>query len=268
MTGACSGIGYAIAHELASRGVGLVLASNDAERLREAVSQLNASFEIPIESHVGDLRDNAFVDALAEHVAEQPLDLLVNNAGMLFHGPFHDMTMEQADMLLDVNLRAPIRLTRQLMPALMRQKEAHILNVASMCGFAALPKLAVYQATKFGLLGFSESLRVDYGKLGIGVTTVCPGFVKTKLFHSAESAPNREARIPPSWLSTTPEWVAQRAIRAVERNRRLVVVTPFAHALYWLRRTFPGALDWVSHLGKRRATRKRLERVSQLSTPE
>jgi short-subunit dehydrogenase len=175
------------------------------------------------------------------------------------------MELTQADTLLAVNLQAPIQLTQMLLPALLEQRDAHIVNVASMCGFVALPKLAVYQATKYGLLGFSESLRTDYGKLGIGVTTVCPGFVKTRLFMNAKSAPDREARVPPNWLCTTPEYVAKKTLRAIRRNRRMVVVTPLAHSLYWLRRVSPGLLDCVTQLGKRRATRKRLARLAEAS---
>jgi len=258
VTGACSGIGLAIAELLASRGVNLLLASNNALRLERAVRRLRDSSNVTIESMAVDVADDQALRSLADHAVTQPLNILINNAGMLYHGPFHDMEIEQADALLSVNLQAPIRLTRYLLPELLRQKDAHIVNIASMCGFVALHKLAVYQATKFGLLGFSESLRADYGKLGIGVTTVCPGFVKTLLFQDAESSPSREARVPPNWLCTTPEHVAKRSVRALERNRRMVVVTPLAHTLYWLRRACPGMLDWVTQLGRRRATRKRL----------
>lgn len=264
ITGACSGIGYALAEVLASQGVHLLLASNNPLRLEQAAKQLRTQSQVPIESFSVDVSDAAGLRALADIATARPLNLLVNNAGLLYHGPFHDMELDQADALLSVNLQAPIRLTRMLMPELLKQKDAHIVNVASMCGFAVLQKLAVYQATKFGLLGFSESLRADYGKLGIGVTTVCPGFVKTQLFKNAESSSDREARVPPDWLCTTAGHVAKRTVRAIQRNRRMVVVTPMAHTLYWLRRTSPGLLDWVNHFGKRRATRKRMARVDEL----
>lgn len=261
ITGGCSGIGFALAQVLARRGASILIASDNSDRLAHAAEQLRKESS-HVDWHVCDLSQKLAIAELASYACQQPLDLLINNAGLLFHGPFHDMTAEQADKLLAVNLQAPIQLTRLLLPELLRRPEAHIVNVSSMCGYALLPKLTIYQATKFGLVGFSESLRVDYGKLGVGVTTVCPGFVRTELFHRADLPPNRETRVPPNWLATTPVRVANRTVRAIERNRRMVVVTPLAHTLYWTRRFCPSLLDWVSHLGRRRATRKRLARLA------
>jgi short-subunit dehydrogenase len=261
ITGACSGIGFALAQVLAQRGARILIASDNGARLKQVAEQLRREFSASVDWHVCDLSQQQAILKLASIAAERPLDLLINNAGLLFRGPLHEMTGEQADKLLAVNLQAPIHLTRLLLPELLKRPEAHIVNVASMCGYAPLPKLAIYQATKFGLVGFSESLRVDYGRLGIGVTTVCPGFVRTPLFQHADTPPNGETKVPPAWLSTTPERVAKRTVRAVEGNRRIVVVTPLAHSLYWVRRFCPGVFDWACHLGKRRATRKRLDRL-------
>jgi short-subunit dehydrogenase len=265
VTGACSGIGLALAEALAKAGVDLLLASNNPLRLEQVAQKIRNSSPVQIETFPVDVADSKQLRALADVCIRERINLLVNNAGLLYHGPLHDMELAQADTLLAVNLQAPIQLTQMLLPALLEQRDAHIVNVASMCGFVAFPKLAVYQATKYGLLGFSESLRTDYGKLGIGVTTLCPGFVKTRLFTNAKSAPDREPRVPPNWLCTTPEYVAKKTLRAIRRNRRMVVVTPLAHSLYWLRRVSPGLLDCVTQLGKRRATRKRLARLAEAS---
>lgn len=262
VTGGCSGIGLAIAHELAARGVDLELVSNQPERLQHAADELRAAHGVEVNCLGADLACADAIDQLVADVTRRPLQLLVNNAGMLFRGPLHDMTPEQADKLLAVNLQAPIRLTHRLIPHLLAEPQSHVINIASMCGFVALQKLALYQASKFGLLGFSESLRVDYAKVGLGVTTVCPGFVKTHLFNDAQRDSTGQTRVPPSWLCTTPQHVARRTVRAIRRNRRIVVVTPLAHTLYWLRRYAPGVLDWTFQLGRRRATRKRLERLA------
>ena len=93
-------------------------------------------------------------------------------------------------------------------------------------GLSVLDQDAAYHATKFGLVGLTESLRADYGRQGIGVTTVCPGFVTSNLFEAGtRSNQNGEIRHPPAWACTTPENVARKTIRAIYRNRRLVLAT-------------------------------------------
>jgi short-subunit dehydrogenase len=142
-----------------------------------------------------------------------------------------------------VNLLAPMRLTRALLPALIERPEAHIVNVASMYGFVATAECAAYHASKFGLLGFSESLAVEFQGTNLGVTTVCPGFVSTNLFdHGIGSAAVSGVPHPPAWLCTTAQHVARRIIRAIRRRQRLVIITPLAWTLYYTNRYAPWLL--------------------------
>jgi short-subunit dehydrogenase len=116
-----------------------------------------------------------------------------------------------------------------------------------------MPKLAAYCATKFALVGLSDALRAEFGRDGLGVTALCPGFVKTNLFTSAPLPEKSKGhKIPPSFFSTTPERVAAATVRAIRRNRRLVIVEPFAHILCGLKRFTPGLVDFFLHLGKRK----------------
>jgi short-subunit dehydrogenase len=179
--------------------------------------------------------------------------VLVNNAGVAYYGPTHRMTASQCERVLAVNLLAPIQLTRELLPALLERPEAHVLNVCSIAGLVASGRLAAYHVSKFGLVGFSESLRAEYGSRGLGVTALCPGLVKTALFQTAMHNPRKKPLPkPPDWACTSPECIARRAVRAIRRNEGLVVVSPMARALWCFKRVAPGLLDWCQRFRRRR----------------
>jgi 3-oxoacyl-[acyl-carrier protein] reductase len=159
------------------------------------------------------------------------------------------MSAEHWERLLSINLLAPIQFTRELLPTLLSRDEAHILNVASICGLVGLARVAAYTTSKFGLVGFSESLRTELSRHGLGVTALCPGLVDTNLFSAAARGVDRgENKAPPRWLLATPELIARRAIRAIYRNQGVVVVQPYARALYLLKRFAPRLLDAASRL--------------------
>jgi short-subunit dehydrogenase len=183
------------------------------------------------------------------------IDILVNNAGVAFYGPTEKMTAAQWDWLLGINLLAPIQITRELLPTLLTRPEAHILNVCSIAGLVAGARTTAYHVSKFGLVGFTEALRAEFGRRGIGVTALCPGAVRTNLYRSAISGKKRRAVVPdpPVWLSTTPQQVALAAVQAIQKNRRFVLLTPLAHVLYNTKRFVPSLLDWMHQLGRRKA---------------
>jgi short-subunit dehydrogenase len=164
------------------------------------------------------------------------------------------MTAAQWDWLLGINLLAPIQITRELLPTLLSRPETHIVNVCSVAGLVAGARTTAYHVSKFGLVGFTESLRAEYGRRGIGVTALCPGPVRTNLYRSGVSAKKRRAAIPepPVWLSTSPERVATAAIRAIQKNQRFVLLTPVASVLYNAKRFAPGFLDFLHHVGRRK----------------
>jgi len=156
---------------------------------------------------------------------------------------------------LGINLLAPIQITRELLPTLLSRPDAHIVNVCSIAGLVAGARTTAYHVSKFGLVGFTESLRAEYGRRGIGVTALCPGPVRTNLYRAAVSAKKRKPVVPepPAWLSTSPEHVAAAALRAITKNRRFVLVTPVAHALYNAKRFAPALLDWMHQFGRRKS---------------
>ncbi|MFN0018519.1 MAG: SDR family NAD(P)-dependent oxidoreductase [Pirellulaceae bacterium] len=266
VTGAASGIGRAIALALAREGADVCLLDINQIGLAET-ARAAASFGRQVLPIQCDLSSSEEISAAVKELLEAwgGVDVLVNNGGVLHYGPTHLMTEDQWDRVISINLLAPIQLTRLLLPTLLSQPEAHLVNISSMYGFFATRKTAAYHASKFGLLGLTESLRAEYGREGIGVTAVCPGFVSSQLFKAGTSSnEDGDLRHPPSWACTTPEYVAQKTIRAIYRNRRIVLVTPLAYGAYYLKRFAPWILDWVQHWGRSGATQRRLEGAKKL----
>ncbi len=255
ITGAASGIGKAIALALAREGADLYLLDVDEAGLKDTLAEVT-SLKVKALGRVCDLtKPEAITQAVQEVLARwQHIDILVNNAGVAYYGPTHKMTAEQWNWLLSINLLAPIQLTRELLPVLMARPEAHILNVCSIAGLVAGGRFAAYHTSKFGLVGFSEALRAEYGRKGIGVTALCPGPVRTKLYESAQTGKGSAKAVPqpPKWVCTTETKVAEKAIKAIRKNRRLVLLTPLAHLLYQTKRFAPWLLDLLNHTGRKK----------------
>jgi short-subunit dehydrogenase len=255
VTGAASGIGREIALQLALEGAHVYLLDIDAEGLADVVRDAQVCGVEAVAAPCDLSQPERITAALSDMLAAWgPIDILVNNAGVAFYGPTEKMTANQWDWLLGINLLAPIQITRELLPTLLFRSEAHILNVCSVAGLVAGARTTAYHVSKFGLVGFTESLRAEYGRRGIGVTALCPGPVRTNLYRSGISAKKRRAAIPdpPAWLSASPERVATAAIRAIRKNQRFVLVTPLASVLYNAKRFAPGFLDFLHHVGRRK----------------
>jgi 3-oxoacyl-[acyl-carrier protein] reductase len=259
ITGAASGIGRAIAIALAGEGADLYLIDIDEAGL-ELTAREVASRGIEVVTAVCDLREPAQISAAVRALLSRwdHLNILINNAGVLFYGPTHLMSDEEWDRVMSVNLAAPIQLVRELLPALLRSQDAHLVNISSIFGLVSSRNIAAYQTSKYGLIGFTEALRTEYGGRNFGVTAICPGFVSTPMMErvvGGEPAVNgrsgKPPTPPPAWIFTSPETVAARTIAAMRRNRGVVVVTAAARLLWWLKRLVPGAVDWVSREGWR-----------------
>ena len=255
VTGAASGIGRALALRLASEGVNLFLLDIDQAGLVEVVSAAKRE-QIEAIGRRCDVSEPAQISASVAHILDRwgGVDLLVNNAGITYYGQTEDMAAEHCERLLAINLHAPIHFTRELLPTMLARPEAHILNIASFFGLIGTRRIAAYTASKFGLVGFSESLRAEYSRTGLGVTAMCPGFVDTNLFSAAPLGSDRqEQKTPPSWMLTTPEKIAARAVKAIYRNQAQVVMQPYAKLTYLGKRLFPGLYDWANHLSRKKS---------------
>jgi short-subunit dehydrogenase len=256
VTGAGSGIGKAIALELARQGVDLFLVDIDQSSLDET-TQIARQLGVNTVKHCCDLADAAQIQAAVDRVQQDwgVLHILVNNAGITFYGRTEDMSADQWERLLAVNLLAPTRLIYLLLPMLRGQDEAHILNICSIAGIVPSRKLAAYITSKHGLVGLSLALRAEYNGRGLGVTALCPGLVKTNLFERARRDGMLTSKIPNAdRLATTSEHVARCAIQGIRRNRRIVLITWSGRLYCWTYRWAASLIDWRQQ--RRGAARK------------
>ena len=259
LTGAASGIGRALAVQLAREGVHLYLLDVDAAGLQEVIDECRQLGVAAVGKRC-DLSQPAEISAaMADLLARwEYIDLVVNNAGVAYYGPTENMTGAQWNWLMAINLLAPLQITRELLPTLLKRGQvgqAHILNVCSISGMVAGGRFSAYHTSKFGLVGFTEALRAEYNRKGIGVTNLCPGPVSSNLYNRAISGRTKPVPNPPSWLCATPQLVARRGVRGIKKNKRLVLVTPLARFLYWAKRISPAFLDALNHIsGKKKAS--------------
>jgi short-subunit dehydrogenase len=216
VTGATGGIGHAIARAFAARGASLILTGRRTDTLERLAAETGGR------TIACDLADRADLKRLA---AEAPSpDVLIANAALPATGVLTELTEDQIDRMLEVNLRAPIALAWELVPGMVERRRGHLVLISSLSGKAAGPASAIYSATKFGLRGFALSLREDLRPHGVGVSVVLPGFISDAgLFADAG-----DIRLPPGVGTRTPEQVAAAVIGAIERNRAEVQVAPLA----------------------------------------
>jgi short-subunit dehydrogenase len=205
-----------MAKALAERGAQLMLSA----RNREALEAL--ATEIPGGGHSvlpADLAEPGAAERLAEEAAGT--EILIANAGLPGSGKLDDFSAEEVKRALRVNLEAPMLLARALYPAMLDAGSGHLVFVASLSGKAASPRASIYNATKFGLRGFSLALRADLGPNGIGVSLVSPGFIREAgMFADAGAKP------PPGMGTASPEQVGAATVKAIERNKVEVTVAP------------------------------------------
>jgi short-subunit dehydrogenase len=253
VTGAASGIGRAIALALAKEGADLYLIDIDSDKLADAANEVRRAGAV-VETRVCDLSDPKQITVVVNALISTwgRLDILVNNAGTTYYGATLNMTADQWNRVLAVNLLAPIQLVRELLPTLTAQAEAHIVNVSSIFGLVPMRKVAAYQTSKFGLVGFSAALRAEYSRCGCGVTALCPGFVRTAMIEEFIAMGREQRGRIPAWMCTSAETVANQAIYAIRANKAVVVISPLARLLWWFARFSPRIFDWIVRQGWRR----------------
>lgn len=226
ITGAGRGLGFAIASAFAGAGAKVVVTDLDADRVRDAAAKLPGAcgyaLDVTCPEQIADVRARL----AAEH---GPIDVLVNNAGVVFGGPFLDVPIGKHQATVNVNLSGVLAVTHAFLPDLLARPAGHLVNVASASAVIALPNATTYAATKWAVLGFTESLQEELRLLGrrnVVVTAVCPGYITTGLFDGAD--PGALA----GWL--TPEKVAGAVVRAVQARREFVMLPFVLRAMYGL----------------------------------
>lgn len=257
VTGAGSGIGRATSVLLARRGLDLALVDLRPEGLEETAALVRAAGRT-VTTHLADVADAAAMSDLPGEVldAHGACHVLVNNAGVTAAGPFEAESLEDLRWIVGINLWGVVHGCRAFLPVLRRMDEAHIVNISSMVGLLGLPQNASYSLTKGAVRSFSEALRAELISTSIGVTVVLPGAIRTNIMFGARGAQaDRLARMGASRLAPLalrpPEAVAQRIVRAIEKNRARVVVGPDAHVVDAMTRILPGRSGLVGRLLER-----------------
>jgi NAD(P)-dependent dehydrogenase (short-subunit alcohol dehydrogenase family) len=248
VTGAASGIGREIALAFARRGARLAVADIDAVRLqgvREELDGMGAEVHV----HVVDVSVAEQVRNLCDEVYREMgrVDVLCNNAGIGIGGRFEDVTLEDWEWIVGVNLWGVIHGCHYFYPRMIAQGGGgHIVNTASGAGLAPLPLMTAYCCTKYAVVGLSETLRAEAALHGIGVSAICPGIVDTPITRSAKLCSGTDRSTPQELQDRiariygrrgyTPDRVAAAVVKAVERNRGVTPVCPETYAGDWLHR--------------------------------
>ena len=245
VTGASSGIGEATARALAHRGAAVALAARAEEKMRFLEHEIIAAGGRALAVRT-DVTDEASVQTMVERTVEElgSLDILVNNAGLGLSGRVAELHSDDLRYLFEVNLVGPLHCVQAALPHIPRG--GRIINVSSMVGKRAIPKVGGYCATKFALNAISDALRVEVAGRGITVTSVYPGTTRTAFRENSWRTKDEERGWRPRGVS--PEKVAGKIARAAERGDRDVYVT-LADRLFVTGTTlFPGLADRVLRL--------------------
>jgi uncharacterized protein len=231
ITGASSGMGAEFARQLAARGHGVMLVARREERLLVLAEELRAAHGVRVEVVSCDLANPSSRRALLDHVVELGLtvEVLVNNAGFGTAGPFHELDGAREVEMVRTNVEAVVALTAAVVPGMVKRRRGAILNVASTAGFQPLPRQATYAATKAAVLSFSEALHTELGPLGVAVTALCPGPVRTEFMEVA--GVEETAAGVPGFVWVDADECARAGLEGLERGRRVVVPNPVVKAV-------------------------------------
>jgi short-subunit dehydrogenase len=265
VTGAASGIGEQLAHALARRGSALALIDRDAERLELVAQAVRPVSGRPLTCYVTDLADDVATHALGGKLAVAHPDarLLINNAGVALGGTFEQVSEEEFDWLLAVNLRAVITLTRALLPVLRANPGSHLVNVSSLFGLIAPPGQVAYATSKFAVRGFTEALRAELAG-DVGVTVVHPGGIRTRIAETARVAAAASAAEVAAGkaefarlLTYPPERAAEQIVAAVEHRRPRLLIALSARIPDAIARLAPARYPALLSLVQRVPARER-----------
>jgi NAD(P)-dependent dehydrogenase (short-subunit alcohol dehydrogenase family) len=247
VTGAAQGIGAALSLELARRGCNLALADIDLAALA-GTAQKARERGVSVSEHRLDVSDRAAVARFPLTVldAHPRVNLLFNNAGVAMMGTFEQLSVEEFEWLLGINLFGVVRMTKAFLPILKRQEQAHIVNISSVFGFISPAGQSAYCTSKFAVRGLTEVLQHELEDTSISVSCVHPGGIRTGIAAHARCAAAVDPALKAgsvalfdSLARTTPEQAAMRILDGVERGEKRIVVGGDAHLFDWLQRLLP-----------------------------
>lgn len=249
VTGGASGMGRSLCRGLAARGARVVVTDINGEEAKRTAAEINAmGFHArAVALDVSD--ENAVFRAVEDAAAESgSLDFYFNNAGIGISADALDLTIGQWRKIFDVNLFGVLYGTMAAYTVMARRGSGHIVNIASMAGFAPFSINAPYTAAKYGVVGLTQALRHETEDLGVRMTLVCPGIVRTAFYDAIEIiGTDREtymARMPRRLI--TPERAAEIILEGVARNRAMIVFPLHAKVLWWISKFAPFVLGIIN----------------------
>jgi NAD(P)-dependent dehydrogenase (short-subunit alcohol dehydrogenase family) len=264
ITGAGSGIGRALAQELARRGAHLALSDIDEVGLAETVA-LCEGLGVKVTSQRVDVADRAAVYAWADQVAADhgKVNLIFNNAGVALAATIEAMSYEDFEWLMNINFWGVVHGTKAFLPHLKAAGEGHVINLSSVFGLLSIPSQSAYNAAKFAVRGFTDALRMelDMERCGVSCTTIHPGGIKTNIARNARMDPSvavltggaeRARRNFDKAAITSPKKAARQILAAVEKDQRRALIGPDAKAIDLISRLPAGLHQRVLVRGAKR----------------
>ena len=264
ITGAGSGIGRALALNLAKKGCHLALSDINMVGLKETTNLLK-EYDVKVTSQKLDVADRKAIYAWAEKVVADhgKVNLIFNNAGVALGSSVEGMSDDDLEWMMDINFWGVVNGTRAFMPHLKASGEGHIINISSIFGLAGIPSQSAYNASKFAVRGFTESLRqeLDMSKSCVSATSVHPGGIKTNIAASARFADNMQDLMGQAEADakekfeklfiTSADKASKVILRGLRRNQRRVLIGPDAHLVDMMVRFMPSTYQRLVVLGTR-----------------
>lgn len=258
VTGAGSGIGRALALNLAQQGCHLAIADVNAKGLEET-RDLLAQYPVKVTTEILDVSDRAGVYAWADKIVADhgQVNLIFNNAGMALSGTVESLSLEDYQWIMDINFNGVLYGTKAFLPHLQRSGDGHIINISSIFGLASQPLMSGYNASKFAVRGLTESLRQDLEISGSCVSATCvhPGGIKTNIARTARTdasvtaiTGNSQSEAAAEFeklFITTPDKAAKVILTGVRKNSRRVLIGPDAKFFDLLVRMLPSTYQWI-----------------------
>ena len=264
ITGAGSGIGRALAIELAKKGCELALTDIDGTSL-DQTERLATAEGARCSTHVFDVSDRDAVERFAAAVITEHggIQLVINNAGVTFVDSVEKTDYADFEWLMGINFWGVVYVTKAFLPSMLEAGEGHIVNISSLFGLMSAPMQAAYNASKFAVRGFTEALRVEVSGSPVNVSCVHPGGIKTSIVANSRfnenSVPMTREELE-AWFDaearTSAEGAARTIIRGIEKNKVRILVGSDARVADKIVRIFPGSYE--ERLGLAREVRKRM----------
>jgi NAD(P)-dependent dehydrogenase (short-subunit alcohol dehydrogenase family) len=264
ITGAGSGIGRCLALQMAARGAHVAACDLNRDAAEQTAGTI-ASIGGSAQAEAVDVSDYDAVKAMAASVisAHGRIDYLFNNAGMGIGGEARDISIEHWRKVLNVNLNGVIHGIDAVYPHMVERGHGHIVNTASLDGLVPFPNHISYTASKYAVVGLSLALRVEAAPLGVRVSVVCPGRVKTPIFDRSELVNcdrDKTMKIAAAPPGITPETCARRIIEGMDRNQDMILPSLYAQFMWTLERLHPRLVHGVMCQTQRLAADLRINR--------